>query len=190
MNSEHEEHLRRILAQFNTDARKKYEAGQREHGGRLWTKSGILDNAIEEAIDLVVYLYTLKEQAMNTGDKASRANKGGAVMRLGYVAGPFRGPNAWVIEGNIRRAEALALEVWKLGCACVCPHTNTRFFQGAAQDDVWLNGDLEIISRCDFVLMTPDWECSSGARAEHELAKTRQIPIFYDLHTLGQWLTQ
>ena len=59
-------------------------------------------------------------------------------MKVVYVAGPFRGPNAWEIEENIRRAERLALEVWRLGCACLCPHTNTRFFQGAAPDAVWV----------------------------------------------------
>ena len=32
-------------------------------------------------------------------------------MKVGYIAGPFRGPNSWEIENNIRRAETLALEV-------------------------------------------------------------------------------
>ena len=59
-------------------------------------------------------------------------------MKVVYIAGPFRGPNAWEIEQNIRRAESLALEVWRAGAAALCPYTNTRFFQGAAPDDVWL----------------------------------------------------
>ena len=109
-------------------------------------------------------------------------------MKLGYVAGPFRGPSAWDIEENIRRAERLALEVWKMGAACVCPHANTRFYQGAAPDEVWLDGDLEILGRCDFVLMTPDWEKSSGARTEHDFAYHHGIDIFYDLDTLREWL--
>lgn len=62
MSPEHEAHLQRILDRFTADARTKYEAGQQEHGGRLWEKSGMLDHAIEEAIDLVVYLFTLREQ--------------------------------------------------------------------------------------------------------------------------------
>ena len=40
----------------------KYRVGQREHGGQLWTKPGLLDMAIDEAIDQVVYLLTLKQQ--------------------------------------------------------------------------------------------------------------------------------
>lgn len=36
-------------------------------------------------------------------------------MRIIYVAGPFRGSNAWEIEQNIRRAEAVGLAVAKVG---------------------------------------------------------------------------
>lgn len=109
-------------------------------------------------------------------------------MKCVYVAGPFRGPNSWEIEENIRRAERLALEVWRLGAACVCPHTNTRFFQGAADDAVWLDGDLEILARCDAIVMTEDWERSSGARAEEAFARKRNIPVFYALRELDNWL--
>lgn len=68
MDAAHRAHVDRILSKFNADLLAKYEAGQVEHGGNLWEKPGILDHAIEEAIDLVVYLYTLKEQL----EKATR----------------------------------------------------------------------------------------------------------------------
>ena len=109
-------------------------------------------------------------------------------MKVVYVAGPFRGPNSWEIEENIRRAERLSLEVWRLGAAAICPHTNTRFFQGAAPDDVWLDGDLAILAKADAILMTPDWERSSGARAEFAFANDRHIPAFLTLDALRDWL--
>jgi nucleoside 2-deoxyribosyltransferase len=109
-------------------------------------------------------------------------------MKLVYVAGPFRGPSAWDIEQNIRRAETLALAVWRLGAACLCPHTNTRFFQNAAPDSVWLEGDLEMLRRCDAVILTDDWERSSGARAERDLAIQQNIPVFYGIDDLQEWL--
>lgn len=62
MNGEHEAHLQRILEAVNRDLSLKYRGGQTEHGGRLWMKPNLLDEAIKEALDLVVYLYTLKEQ--------------------------------------------------------------------------------------------------------------------------------
>lgn len=102
-------------------------------------------------------------------------------MKLVYVAGPFRASNAWDIEQNIRRAEEISLEVWRLGAAAICPHTNTRFFQGAAPDKVWLEGDLEILRRCDYVVLAPNWESSSGTLAEIEEALRLDIPVFADL---------
>lgn len=109
-------------------------------------------------------------------------------MRVGYIAGPFRASNSWDREQNIRRAEAVALEIWRLGAACICPHTNTRFFDGAAPDAVWLEGDLAMLDRCDFVYCLPDWHRSSGATAEVERANSRQMPLFFDLPTLDAWL--
>jgi len=106
-------------------------------------------------------------------------------MEVVYIAGPLRAKNAWEQEQNIRRAEALALEAWRLGYAVICPHTNTRFFQGAADDAVWLRGDLEILRRCDVVLMTPDWETSQGAVAEHAEALRLGLRVVYDLTELG-----
>ena len=100
-------------------------------------------------------------------------------MKIAYVAGPFRAENAWEIEQNIRRAEEVSLEVWRMpGWCAICPHTNTRFFQGAAPDDVWLKGDLEILHRCDAVVLTEGWRASSGTRAEVKAAVAHDIPVY------------
>jgi hypothetical protein len=115
-------------------------------------------------------------------------------MRVVYVAGPFRATNEdgtanqWEQEQNIRRAEALALEVWRLGAAAICPHTNTRFYQGSAPADLWLGGDLAILAKCDAVLLTDDWERSAGARAEVAFADANDIPTFQTLDSLRPWL--
>lgn len=71
MTSDQCAHLNRILSQFTRDASEKYTAGQREHGGNLWEKPGMLDQAILEAIDQVIYLYTLKEQRDAATTKSS-----------------------------------------------------------------------------------------------------------------------
>jgi nucleoside 2-deoxyribosyltransferase len=109
-------------------------------------------------------------------------------MKVIYVAGPFRGKDAWTVENNIRRAESLALEIWRFGAAAICPHANTRFFDGAAPDKQFLEGDLEILNRCDAVLLTPDWERGEGARGERAAALVAHIPVFDDLESLRRWL--
>lgn len=109
-------------------------------------------------------------------------------MKLIYLAGPFRGPDSWAIACNVHKAAELSLQVWKLGAACICPHLNTAQFQGAAPDEVWLAGDLEILKRCDAVMLTDDWKRSSGARAEVAEAYNFGIPVFTQLADLEQWL--
>lgn len=107
-------------------------------------------------------------------------------MKLVYIAGPFRAHTAWDIEQNIRRAEERSLEVWRRGMAALCPHTNTRFFQGAALDEVWLEGTLEMLRRCDAVLLVPNWRGSSGTRAEITEALRLGIPVFESLTELDR----
>jgi nucleoside 2-deoxyribosyltransferase len=108
-------------------------------------------------------------------------------MKVVYVAGPYRGRSAWEIEQNIRKAEELALEVWRSGAAAICPHANTRYFQGAAPDAVWLDGDLEILARCDAVILVDGWGMSEGTTAEIRFAKETGIPVFKTLGGMREW---
>lgn len=110
------------------------------------------------------------------------------ITKVVYIAGPFRGAHAWEIEQNIRNAETLALEVWACGAAALCPHTNTRFFQGTLPDETWLEGDLVLLERCDALLAHPEWTRSVGASKEVAHALNRGIPVFYDLPALKDWL--
>jgi len=111
-------------------------------------------------------------------------------MKAVYIAGPFRGANQWEQFQNIHEAETLALAVWRMGAACLCPHANTAHFQEAAPDDVWLAGDLELMRRCDAVLLSPRWRESKGAIAEREHAEMLCIPVFETLADLKDWLEE
>lgn len=62
MTPEHQAHLDQIVSELTQDIRAKYIKGQAEHGGNIWEKPGMLEHAIEEVLDLAVYLYTLKRQ--------------------------------------------------------------------------------------------------------------------------------
>lgn len=57
-------HANTVVEEFSTLMHAKYEKGAAEHGGNLWEKDEdwLLDQAIDEAIDQVVYLLTLKEK--------------------------------------------------------------------------------------------------------------------------------
>jgi len=99
-------------------------------------------------------------------------------MFVVYIAGPFRGPHAWAVEQNVRQAEAVAYSVFKAGAVALCPHTNTRFFDGSLPDSVFLEGTLELMRRCDGVLVLPNSARSSGTLGEIQEAVRLGIPVF------------
>lgn len=109
-------------------------------------------------------------------------------MKVVYVAGPFRGPHAMDIHENVIAAERLSFEVAKLGAVPLCPHKNTENMHGALPDQFFLEGTLELLRRCDAVMLTSDWKRSAGARGEVLEAIERGIPCFISLIQLGAWL--
>jgi hypothetical protein len=64
MEEQQEAHLARIKTEFAALVDTKYRKGQVEHGGDLFRKStaDLLNFAIDEAVDQVVYLLTLRER--------------------------------------------------------------------------------------------------------------------------------
>lgn len=99
-------------------------------------------------------------------------------MKVVYIAGKYRGPNAWAVEQNIRAAEEVAARVWAMGLVALCPHANSRHMEGVASDEHFLAGTLELMRRCDAVVLVPNWGSSAGARAEVEEAERIGLPIF------------
>jgi hypothetical protein len=63
MTTEQEAHLSSVQNAFYKRCDTKYRKGQAEHGGDLFTRTPLelLDMAIDEAVDQVVYLITLKQ---------------------------------------------------------------------------------------------------------------------------------
>ena len=100
-------------------------------------------------------------------------------MKIVYVAGKFTGPNAWVIEQNVRAAEAVGMRVAEAGAMPLIPHANTRYFHGTATVEFWYEGTLEMLRRCDAVIMVPGYELSRGACAEREEAHRLRLPVFF-----------
>lgn len=63
MTTEQNEHANKIAESTRRKLLFKYAKGAAEHGGNLWENSAtwLIDQAIDEAIDQIVYLTTLKE---------------------------------------------------------------------------------------------------------------------------------
>ncbi|MEW6047307.1 MAG: DUF1937 family protein [Bacillota bacterium] len=97
---------------------------------------------------------------------------------VAYVSGPYRAATPPGIWANIMRARDVAMDLWRMGYIAICPHLNTMLFDGIREDADWLAGDLEILRRCDLVVLVPGWRESAGARAEVEEARRRGIPVY------------
>jgi hypothetical protein len=109
-------------------------------------------------------------------------------MRLVYVAGRYRAPTTWERDCNIQAARRVGAEVARLGGYPVIPHSNTSHFDGLCDDKFWLDGTLELLRRCDAVILARGWEQSSGTRAEKAEAEMLGIPVFDNLPDLEWWL--
>lgn len=110
-------------------------------------------------------------------------------MKLVYIAGPLSGADHWEIQQNVRRAAEVGFRVAKAGAHPVIPHTNTgALFVGTLTPEFWCEGTLELMRRCDAVVLAPGWMDSAGALAEREEAKRMGLPVFCDVADLGEWL--
>lgn len=109
-------------------------------------------------------------------------------MIVVYVAGPFRAPTAWEVEQNVRRAEELGLDVAKLGCTPLIPHTLYRYFHGQLTEEFWIDATAELVRRCDAMILVPGWERSAGTGAEINLAHSLGMPVCMTLLELQRVL--
>ena len=62
MTEQDRQHAITIINWFSTEAFNKYHRGTVEHGGHLPDKGGLLAEAEAEALDLPIYLRTLRDQ--------------------------------------------------------------------------------------------------------------------------------
>lgn len=96
-------------------------------------------------------------------------------MKLVYVAGKFRGANAWEIACHVHAAEEVALKIAELGGMPVVPHSLGQSMAGTLDESFWLKGTLALLARCDGILLLRNWLESAGARAESAFAEKHDI---------------
>lgn len=100
-----------------------------------------------------------------------------------YLATPIRPKNGKTVDENVRIAKALALELWKKGYTVICPAANSDLPISLAEKELeaerWLNGDIEILQRCDAMVVAPGWQKSDGVRGELVCARMYGIPVTF-----------
>ena len=99
-------------------------------------------------------------------------------MRVIYVAGSYTGDSHNAVFENIMAARTAARRLWFEGWAVICPHTNSMFMDGQNTSRVFIEGDIEILKRCDAIYMLKGWELSAGAYAEFWCAKDNDLDVY------------
>jgi hypothetical protein len=100
-------------------------------------------------------------------------------MKTAFISGPYKGKSKiWIINRiqrwkNIRAASKYAKYLWKQGFMPICPHLNSKNFDGICDDSRFLQWYIQLIETgvFDIMFMLPGWEKSPGSRDEHEVAK-------------------
>jgi nucleoside 2-deoxyribosyltransferase len=85
---------------------------------------------------------------------------------VAYIAGPYSGD----VNGNIRRAEEVSIELIKKGYSVITPQKNTAYYERYEREDLnlntWMEMDFNLIERCDVVFIMENWENSIGVAQE------------------------
>jgi len=101
-----------------------------------------------------------------------------------YVAGPYTADTDFKRRENIKKADEVTARLWHMGFYAICPHKITAFYGGLCDEKVFIEGGLEILRRCDAVVLVEGWEGSGGTIGEIEEAMKLHIPIFKSVYDL------
>jgi nucleoside 2-deoxyribosyltransferase len=106
---------------------------------------------------------------------------------LVYIAGRYRGKSPENVALNIAAARHVGLLAAQAGFMPVIPHANTEGFEHldpTIHDEFWLKGTLQLMRKCDAVVLVPGWEQSSGTRGEVLEAQRLGIPVYLSVANL------
>ena len=99
-----------------------------------------------------------------------------------YTAGPYsQTAGVGTVEENIQRAKDIAVILWDKGYTVLCPHLNTAGFETltSLSNKDFVDRDLEMVERCDGIVMLPYWESSLGAVRELECARNAGLQVWF-----------
>lgn len=101
-------------------------------------------------------------------------------MKLLYIAGRYRGRNQQEVSDNVEAARYMGKLATEKGWMPVIPHTCTHGMEHVTDtsEEFWLEGTLELMKRCDAVLMVPGWRNSRGSCSEMDEAERLEMPIY------------
>ena len=87
-------------------------------------------------------------------------------MKIVYLAGPYRADTAAEVERNIQNARRYHMALTEAGIFSFCPHVHMAHYDGLQEEQWFLDGTMEMMRRCDALVVMPGWEESDGTNRE------------------------
>ncbi len=109
-------------------------------------------------------------------------------MKLIYIAGAYTAPTRCAIAANVQRAREVADAVARLGAFPVTPHLLGDGIEDAGDAAFWYAGTLEVMRRCDALIVVPGSDESKGTSTEIAVMVTMGKPVFLGLPDLAGWI--
>lgn len=114
-------------------------------------------------------------------------------QQLGYLAHPYtaEAPEAQLL--NTARCRYLYALLLRQGYRVVCPVLESAgldglFFANSSLDHKkWLDLDIEVMRRLDYLMLPPDWDKSRGCQMEFEWARKQRMPVYYAHMSYQGW---
>lgn len=109
-------------------------------------------------------------------------------MVLVYIAGPYSAATQAGIEENVKAAQKLGAEVMAAfpgKILAIVPHSAGKGLEDQGDYKFWIAATLELMGRCDGVVLRHNWSNSAGAVGEVDEAIRRRIPIVVESENLS-----
>jgi hypothetical protein len=96
---------------------------------------------------------------------------------LAYVAAPFSGD----VQENMRNITEICQQIYEEypEYTILSPLHNHSFLDETADWHKVLKHCLELLSKCEVLILTGDWEMSQGCLMEFQYAKEHRIPVVF-----------
>lgn len=101
-------------------------------------------------------------------------------LPMGYLSAPISADQALVRTAHYLTALAASAQLWESEVLHYCPHRNNP---EVGTTDVpyesWIAMDLEVLRRCNYIVMAGTWNESPGCRRELAFAMKLGMPVVY-----------
>jgi hypothetical protein len=103
---------------------------------------------------------------------------------MGYLSAPMSAPDALQRTRNHLVALDASARLWEMEALHYCPHRNSP--QVGTSDvpyERWIAMDLEVLRRCNYIVMVGQWNASLGCRRELAVAMHLGLRVAYSVES-------